>query len=245
MQLALREKEFDKLYDNQIIKKFAAGDIGAESIKPEEFIDRFADSGPIADVRDVMNKLEMASPGITKLVWSKKVQSILDSAVGNPLEDVASAKKLAKSIGGQEAQERLKAVLGGPGTQRLNDFIEMLGYLQHKGEDAALSGGSMAGGAQKAKLLTIVSAIRALPKQIQYRVASMVISNPNIYRMATGPVQPLDPTKLLRAIIVSDDAIKDLVSEYGSEALKVFDTVNSAKRLPTQDQFEQELREGR
>lgn len=240
MQLARREQELDKLYSNQVVKKFAKGDIGAENIEPGQFVDRFADAGPIADVRDAMNKLELASPGMTKLVRSKKVQSILEAAAESPLESAVSAKKLAKEISGQENQERLKVVLGEPGVRRLNDFLEMLSHLQHKGE--VDMGGSVASGAAKSKMLTVVSAIRSLPKQLQYKVAAMVISNPNLYRMATGPVQPLDPTKLLHMIMVTDDAVKDLASE-GVEALSMFDRVTSPQRQPTQAEFEQQLQQ--
>lgn len=242
-QLALQESKLDKLYSNQVIKKFAKGDIGEEAIEPGQFIDRFADAGPIADVRDTMNKLELASPGKTKLVRSKKVQAILEASEKNPLEDTTAAKKLAKIIGSPEQQERLKVVLGEPGIRRLNDFMEMISYLKHEGGAVSEMGGSVAAGQQKSKMLTVLSAIKALPKQVQFRVAAMIISNPNLYRIATGPIQPLDPTKLLRTIIVSDDAIKDLASEYGKEALHIFDTINNPTRQPTQAEFEQQLQQ--
>lgn len=242
LQLAKREQELDKLYSNQVVKKFTKGEIGSEAIQPGQFIDRFADAAPIADVRDAMNKLEMANPGMTKLVRSKKVQSVLENAAESPLENMASAKKLAKEIGSQESQERLKAILGEPGLRRLNDFVDMLTHLQHNGEVTTAMGGGMAGGQQKFKMLTVLSAIHSLPKQIQYRVAAMVISNPNLYRMATGPVVPLDPTKLLRAIIVSDDAIADLIGEYKGEALRTFNTINNQGQ-PTQAEFQQQLQQ--
>ncbi len=230
MQLALREQELDKLYANQVVKKFVKGEIGSEQINSDQFVDRFATAGPISDVRDAMNKLELANPGMTKLVRSKMAQSILESSE-------MSGKKLAKEIGSQEMQDRLKVVLGEPGLRRLNDVQTVLSYLQQKGETEGMS---IAGNQAKSNTLTILRAIRTLPAQLQYRVAALVISSPNVYRVATGPVQPLDPSKLIRAIVTSEDAIKELGVETVQTILGSIG--GSTKRQPTQAEFEQQLR---
>lgn len=239
LQLARREKELDKLYANQVIKKFSKGDIGAESIEPGQFVDRFAESGPIPDVRDTMNKLEMASPGMTRLVRSKQVQSILESSARSPLDSSVSAKKLATQIGGQDKQERLKAVLGEPGLRRLNDLLTMLAYLQPEKTSAISMGGSLAGGEAKSKMLLVYRAIKSFPAQVQYRVAAMLITNPNLYRKVTGPVQPLDPSKLIRGLILTDEALLDL----GAETIHFILGTDNDKpsRQPTQTEFEKEL----
>lgn len=241
--LADRERELDQLYSNQVIKKFVKGEIGAESIKPADFIDRFADSGSISDVRDALNRLELQAPGTVNLIRQKKVQSLFETAQANPLADEVAAKKLAKEIRSPEVQERLQAILGAPGTQRLNDFTEMLAHLQRPGDKAAKMGGSMAGGSQKGKLLTLTGLVAALPKQAQYWFTGMLLSNPRVARMATAPVQPLDPTKLLRAIIVSDDAITSMAGEFGSEAFGMLQRfLNVPERSQDGDISQEELR---
>lgn len=240
LQLARREEALDKLYGNQVIKKFAKGDIGEEAIDSDQFVDRFAFSGSIADVRDALNRIEMTSPDKTKLIRSKMIESILESSARTPLDDIVSARKLAKEIGSQETQERLKVVLGEPGTRRLNDFLKMIAYLQPEKEGSISMGGSMAGGEAKANLLTIVRAVRTLPAQVQYRAAAMLISNPNLYRMATGPVQPLNPAKLIRKVIITDDALLVL----GAETVRsILVTGEESVRQPTQAEFEQQLQQ--
>lgn len=228
MELAKREADLDKLYDNQVIKLFIKGDIGSELIRPGEFVDRFADSAPLADVRDALNKLESEDPGLTLLIRQKKAQSLLESAK-DPLSDVASAKKLSKEISSPEQQTRLEAVLGKPGLQRMHDLLIALGTAQGKAGVSARTGGSMAGGAQTAKLTTLTGIISALPKQAQYFFTSTLLSNPRLYRMATHPVQPLDPTKLIRAIILTDDFAKGLADEFGNESESVMDQFLNVK----------------
>ena len=231
LELAKREAELDTLYKNQVVKKFIKGDIGSESIRPAEFVDRFADVGPIADVRDTMNKLEMSDPGFTTLIRQKKVQSLFEQAQKSPWVDEASAKKLAKEIRSQEQQARLEVVLGKPGLQRVNDFLDVLAVAQDAINPAS-KGGNIVAKSQQAKMLTLTSVISALPKQAQYYFTATVLSNPRLWKMATHPVQPLDPTKLVRGIIVTDDFIEGLASEFGREASAVFDMFNNAAAAP-------------
>lgn len=227
LALAQREKELDQLYANQVIKKFTKGEIGAERIEPGEFVDRFAYAGPIADVKDAMNKIELASPGTVNLIREKMVQSIFHKAQQNPLTDEVAARKLAKELALPENKARLENVLGAPATRRLTDFLTVIGHIQRAGDKAAKMGGSMAGGGQKSQLLTLTGIIAAVPRQLQYWLVGLSLANPWVNRQLTRPVQPLDPTKLIRSIIVSDDAIKSLVSEFGHEAKAQFDLLNN------------------
>lgn len=242
--LAKREKELDQLYSNQVIKRFSKGEIGSESIRSGEFVDRFAESASIADIKDALNKLEVSDPGLVNLIRQKKVQSLFQKAQGNPLESEVAAKKLATEIKSPETQARLEAVLGSPGVRRLNDFMEMLAHIQRPGDKAAKMGGSMAGGGQKAQLLTVAGVIAALPKQAQYWLTGVMLANPRVNRILTGPVQPLDPTKAIRAVILSDDGLMALADEFGREAKSAAQAIVGARPAGgemSQQELEQSL----
>lgn len=222
LELANREKELDNLYANQVIKRFVKGDIGTERIKAGEFIDRFADEGPVADVQDVMNKLEISDPGLTLLIREKKVQALFQKAQTNPLNDEVAARKLAKEIRSPEEQARLEAILGGPGLRRVNDFMTMLSHIQRAGSTQAQKGsGTIVSAGINAQMRTLTGIVATLPKQAQYWFIGMLLANPRVNRMMTSPVQPLDPTKAVRAMLVSDSAITSLANEFGREAVQM------------------------
>lgn len=241
LDLAKREADLDKLYANQEIKRYVKGQSSSDNIRPGELLDRFADSAPLADVRDALNKLELEEPGITLVLRQKKAQSIFESAQRSPLEDQASAKKLASELRAPSEQARLELLLGKPGLTRMQSFLDVLAHIDRPGQR-----GSLVGPGEVAKIVTLTGLAAALPKQIRFHLSAMLLTNPKLYRLATHPVQPLDPTKLIRAIVLTDDFIKGTFEEFGHEAKTVLDSLANLRGAPAESQltpaeFEQQL----
>lgn len=243
MELAKREAELDKLYANQEIKRYVKGQSSSDSIRPGELLDRFADKAPLADVRDALNKLEMEEPGITLVMRQKKAQSIFESTQKSALEDTASAKKLAGELRAPEQQARLELILGKPGLQRMQSFLDMMANIDRPGAI-----GSLVSRNEISKIVSLTNLVATGAKQIKFHVTAMLLTNPKLYRLATHPVQPMDPTKLMRVIVLSDDFIKGTFEEFGHEAKVVLESLANLRggapdnEKLTPAEFEQQLR---
>lgn len=227
VQLVNREEEIAKLYQNQIVKRFVKGEIGSESIQPGQFIDRYIDVAPEGELRDVMIRLDAVDPILADTIRRKTVSNLFVNARKEPFGDVTSAKKLAQEIGAEETQKRLKAVIGPQKLQNLNDFLSVLQMVQGKsGLGSAKTAGAMSRGSTQQAFLLLQLA--KWPKQAWRYFIGAVFTNPTLHRMLTGPVQPLDPSKTLRSIILSDDFVFGAVQEFGRDAGMILKNMEQA-----------------
>lgn len=225
--LAIREAELANLYRNQVIKKFAKGDIGSESIQSGDFIDRYLDIAPAPELRQVMGLIQATDPALAQTIREKTVANIFQKARKSPFEDVPAAKKLAQEIRTEEMQKRLSTVLGPNKTRDLNDFMDLLAGTAGVTQGASKATGGISAGMTRMALLA-GKLQKVLPHQYLLTGIGALMANPKLYRVVTSPVQPVDPSAAIRRLFLEEDMLGALYREFQGEAATVVQDAMSA-----------------
>lgn len=212
VDLANKESFVSDLYRNQVIKRFVKGEIGSESIQPGQFVDRFLDVAPVQDIRTAVDLIGARDENLLGQIRQKTIQNLFQKARFDFLDEMASAKKLAKEINTPEMQQRLDAVLGAPGLQRLNDFLTVLAQTQKRKESA----GTLARNTILSKGL--LGSVGAAAKNTGYWLVGAVLSNPRLHGIATSPIQPADSSKAVRRVLMEADFLRALTDEYKDDS---------------------------
>lgn len=231
-QLVRAQEKLDKLYKENVIKKFVAGDIDTTAIEPGEFVDRFIDVARNEDeVAKVMSRLS-GDPDLLETIKSRTIQNVFQRAARAPsAEDIARGlgddptvtvdpSRLFKSLTGDEA--KLRTVLGNDTFSLLKDYAGVAAQKSVK-EEAAQTVGGLIGGSLMSHLLNLE--FGKIPAHLKYAFAGTVLSRPQLISILRRG-READPTTIARAIIVSAPFIEGIMSDFGkgpgAAALRMF-----------------------
>jgi hypothetical protein len=221
-KLVEKQKDLDRLYYNNVIKRFTKGEVGTESLKPDDFVDRFVDVAKSrSEVEQVMGILRAADPELVQKIQGKTVQKIFQNAARNPTaEDIARGlDKDSRVIVGPQAmfkeiadnEGKYLEVLGEPTFNVLKDYLRVANMKGMKDVSASQVGG-LIGGSLLSSILTLD--LKNAPAHFKYWLAGNLITSPTFKRVFQAGKE-VDPSTLIRAYVSSTPFIEAVFEDFG------------------------------
>jgi hypothetical protein len=228
-----KQRELDALYQNNVIRKFTAGETSAASLEPGEFVQRFALEADAPRVAEVMGMLSNADPQLAEDVRAKMLEHLfhrLDTAtkpenlqnlqrtgrVGTLAEEL-DPKKLKQSVFADERVEaQYTAVLGHDRMRQLNDVGNVLAIDVQKD----MVGQSVGGLGASSVFSALVSNldVRAASKIAQYKLIARILASDRLRKYVSLRLPRPDSTALSQALIVAAPAITGAADEFKTES---------------------------
>lgn len=218
-----RQKNLDLMYRNDVIKKFAKGEIESEQIKPEEFVSRYLTTAQNADEIKGVMALMQDNPDLTESIRRKTLEKFFADAArkpdpiditkqvaGDPTRAV-SGPSMMKALGDANNQEKLTAVLGTDTMNLLKDLVRVESALGEKEAVAKTVGGLVGGGILSRLMKLDFKDAMAIAK---YKLAAYTLANPTLRGYLTRQVAEPDTADLARAIIASTPFIQATADEF-------------------------------
>lgn len=226
--LIRQQQQLDTLYANNVVRKFVKGEVGAEAIKPDEFVARYLDVAKTpGEVEEVMQMLGASDPQLVADIRQKTIEKFFAKAARNPTPtDIArnisgdptqtvSGATMYKAFGNESEKAKLATVLGTDTMQMLEDYVRVTNALDHK-EDVAKTVGGLVGGGIMARLTSLD--FKDALSIAKYKLVAMTLANPKLRPYLTRQAAAPDTRKLAQVIIASNPLFENASKEFGEES---------------------------
>lgn len=243
-----RNAERDRIYRNQIVKKFAAGELGAEAIRPEEFVGRYLEQATVPEMREVMSRLNASDPSIVEGIRRKTIQRIFQDAARRPTAEdlvrrvggdptaMVSGESLVKALGHENRRAIYQEVLGKDTYDLLLDYVKIEAVRGKKDMLGGMAGGLAQGGLVSRILNLKFGEALTVAK---YRLAGILMTAPPIRKWLSHSYQVGEIDDLARAIVVSEPFLRGFTEEFGQDtgAYRVLSQIKRGVGLEPQPEF--------
>lgn len=233
-------------YRNTIIKKFTKAELGADAIKPSEFVNNFLSDANPTEIKQVMSLLS-DNPDLTDQIRRKSMEKLFLAAERNPTAMdmtlkaagdktvMASGESIFKQL--SSSSDKFRSVLGSDTYDLLHDYLSYEAARTRKRE-VAQGTGMLAKGAAISELLRGVPGFKTLEGVVKYKVLSNILASPWIRKWASNTRRIGDIPGMWSAIVTSEPFVKGIVEDFGrgTEAYRILRTLKGTLQPSNQAQ---------
>lgn len=208
------QRDAEKLYSNNIIKKFVKGGVGVEAIQGEAFVNNWLGSADVSDVKQVIDKVRAANPDTANELGRKALQKFFTDASrkGTPADILRGLKgdttSLPSGVAMGEALKgdngaKLELLLGKPQMDLLRDYVRVE-LSEDEKRRLAQGAGLLAKGTTIGSLLRLGVTGKEVSSYAKTKFLSYLISNPSFNKLLSSNYTAKEIPALARVIIASE-----------------------------------------
>lgn len=217
-------RELEKsLYKNTVIKKFTKGELDADSIRPQEFVNNFLSDASPSEIKDVMSLLS-GSPDLTEQIRRKSMEKLFLAAERNPTAlDIsrkaagdktimASGETIFKELSSDS--EKFRSVLGSETYDLLKDYLSYEAARVRK-KEIAQGTGMLAKGSAISALINNTPGIKDLASIVKYKIASNILASDAMRKISARTWRAGEIPDMWKLIATSEPFVKGIVEDFG------------------------------
>lgn len=235
IQLQYAQRKLSQQYQNQVVNRFARGDLKPEQLQPEKFVSYLRDAN-LTSVKDTMTRLQSESPEVAEQVRRKTIQQIFTDARREAKSTDVMAHRMGKEgqilsgsgidqvLGDKEQTEKYLSILG-PQRLKLIDAVAKVQLGRQNVLEEAAGVGMLAPGSAANAIRKALTPWEGHEKGkgmlmegaglLRDKAFSVIIASDAIQKWLSSPYALRDQGNAIKTLMVSQPFIRGLLAEMG------------------------------